>query len=268
MPKKYPPGHIIRGIRHEIDCHDAPVEVVAVADLHIGDPHADMSRIRSLIKGVADNGNRYAILAGDLMNTAIIGSKSDTYGETMTPSQQLETAAELLDPIRDKILAVVPGNHEERISRSAGTDMTRLLARELGLADVYSDTTALVLLRFGRDARHYTPIVYSMYVCHGHGGGRRAGGKINALQDIGTIIDADVYVMAHTHMPAIMSQSSYRIVAQKSCAVLHEQLYVNTASSLTYGGYGRRCGYQPPSNSYPVITMCNTEHRMTATLGG
>lgn len=266
MPHKYPPGYIMPGIRHNLDCHGEPIEVIALADLHIGDPHADMSLIKSLIRGVQDRPNRYAILAGDLMNTAIIGSKSDTYGETMRPSEQLEAAADLLYPIRDKILAVVPGNHEERISRTAGSDMTRLLSRELDILDLYSDTTALVILQFGREPRRGHPLTYSLYVCHGHGGGRRAGGKINALQDMGPIVDADCYIMGHTHLPAIMAQTTYRVVPQKSLAVRREQIYVNTASALTYGGYGRRGGYQPPSNSYPIITLDNTEHRITATL--
>ena len=165
MPRKYPPGYIMPGISHVLDCHDQPIEVIPIADLHIGDPHADMSIIKSLIDGVRENPNRYTVLCGDLMNTAIIGSKSDTYGETLRPSEQLERCADLLEPIKDKILAIVPGNHEERISRTAGSDMTRLLARELGLLSVYSDTTALVFLKFGREYRHCTPLTYTLYIC-------------------------------------------------------------------------------------------------------
>ena len=81
MPRKYPPGYIMPGISHVLDCHDQPIEVIPIADLHIGDPNADMSLIKSLINGVRENPNRYTVLCGDLMNTAIIGSKSDTYGE-------------------------------------------------------------------------------------------------------------------------------------------------------------------------------------------
>ena len=266
MPRKYPPGYIMPGISHVLDCHDQPIEVIPIADLHIGDPNADMSLIKSLINGVRENPNRYTVLCGDLMNTAIIGSKSDTYGETLRPSEQLERCADLLEPIRDKILAIVPGNHEERISRTAGSAMTRLLARELGLLNVYSDTTALVFLRFGREYRHCTPLTYTLYIAHGHGGGRRPGGKINALQEMSSIIDADVYIMGHTHQPAILEQASYRVVPQRHVAVRRQQVYINTASSLAYGGFGRRGGYQPARNLYPVITLCNTEHQITATL--
>lgn len=266
MSKKHPPGYIMPGIKHVLDCGGEPITITPLADLHIGDPHCDEKLVQVLIDKIKDTPNRYTVLAGDLMNTAIIGSKSDTYHERLTPSEQLERAADLLEPIKDKILAIVPGNHEERISRTAGSDMTRLLARELGLLDRYSDTTALVILRFGRSTSHCVPLTYSLYVCHGHGGGRRAGGKINALQDMGPIVDADVYIMGHTHLPAVFSQTAYRLVPQKGLAVRHEQFFVNAASALTYGGYGRRGGYQPASNRYPVITLDDKEHKITVTM--
>lgn len=267
MPRKKPEGLVMPGIKHELDCHGRPIEVLALADLHIGDPHSDKRLINELISSVKDDDNRYCVLAGDLMNTAITGSKSDSYAETLRPSEQLEQCYELFAPIRDKIIAIVPGNHEERITRTAGTDMTRMLARELGLQDVYRDNSALVILRFGHSYLHSTPLTYSLYVNHGHGGGgRRAGSKLNSLQDFASIIDADCFIVGHTHLPASFKQSQYRISPQRGVAVLHEQLFVNTASALTYGGYGNRGGYQPPSNSYPVITLDNRNHHMSVTL--
>ena len=33
MPRKYPPGYIMPGISHVLDCHDQPIEVIPIADL-------------------------------------------------------------------------------------------------------------------------------------------------------------------------------------------------------------------------------------------
>lgn len=265
MARKLPEGAIMQGFKHELDCHGEPIEVIALADLHIGDAGSNEQLIKHLINDIKSKPNRYCVLAGDLMNTAIANSKSDSYSERLKPSEQLEMCYDLLNPIADKILAIVPGNHEERITRSVGVDMSRLLARELDLEDVYSDSAALVILRFGHNFRS-KPLVYSLYINHGHGGGRKVGGKMNSLQEFANVIDADCFIVAHTHLPASFKQQSYRISPQKACAVLHEQLFVNTASALTYGGYGKRGGYQPASNSYPVITLDNREHHMTVTL--
>lgn len=266
MASKSGAGEAMIGIRRNINCNGEPVEVIALADMHVGDPSSDKKLIKRLIDSVRNRPNRYAVLAGDLMNTAITGSKSDSYSEQLKPSQQLALCRELFAPIAEKILAIVPGNHEERITRSVGVDMTEVLSHELGIPNVYRDNSALVFLKFGSDC-HARPIVYSLYVNHGHGGGgRRVGSKLNCLQDMAQVIDADCFIVGHSHLPASFKQQSYRVSPQTMRAVLHEQLFVNTASSLGYGGYGNRGGYIPPSNSYPVITFDNTRHHMEVTL--
>ena len=256
----------INSFIHNLDCHNKPIEILPLADLHIGDPASQEGLIKSLIHNIAENENRYTILMGDLMNTAIAGSKSDFYGEILKPSEQLRRCSELLLPIKDKILGIIPGNHEERISKSVGVDMSQLLATELGLQDIYSDTSALIFLRFGMRKDKKRPMNYSLYVNHGHGGGRRPGGTINALADFGSIIDADCFIVGHTHLPASFKDQTFRVIPQSGTAMLRERLFVNTASALDYTGYGNRGGYQPVSNSYPVITFDNEVQHMTVTL--
>lgn len=246
------------GITHNIQCNNSPVEIVPISDLHIGDPFCDMKLIKKMIDDIQTIPNRYCVLCGDLMNTAIAGGKSDSYGETLTPQEQLDKAVELLKPIASKILAIVPGNHEERISRSVGVDMTKTLAKLLNLETLYSPNSALVFIKFG--------FAYSLYINHGHGGGRRAGSKLNSLEDFAQIIDADIFIVGHTHLPASFKRVTYQIRSGKSVAVPHEQLFVNTASALQYGGYGNRNGYAPASNRYPIITLDCTQHAMTVTL--
>ena len=264
MPKRKTP--IICGIKHEIDTHGQPLEILALSDLHVGDKNCNLDLINKLIDDVKNKQNRYAVLLGDLMNTAIAGSKSDVYSETMSTQEALDKCVELLEPIRDKILAVVPGNHEERVTRQIGFDMPLELAKRLGLENVYDATAALVFVKFGHGKTTAAPLTYTLYLNHGHGGGRRIGGKLNSLQDYALVIDADVYIVGHTHLPASFKTCTYRTVPQRAQATLREQLFVNTASALNYGGYGKRGGYQPASNSYPVITLSNTELHATVTL--
>lgn len=265
MPRKSSPGSLI-GIQVKLDTGSDPLEIVAISDLHIGDPNCNMEIVSGIISGVQSRPNRYAVLAGDLLNTAIHGSKSDAYREKLTPHQQLDRACDLLEPVSDKILAAVPGNHEERISRSVGVDMPRLLAQRLGIESRYRPDAAVLFVHLGRDKRHSRPITYSIYINHGHGGGRRTGGKLNSLQDYGLICDADCYIVGHTHLPAAYKSQRYRLSPQTGRGTLVEQLFVNTASALTYGGYGARGGYQPASNAYPVISFSADEKRTAVTI--
>ena len=263
---KNPDYNIIKGIKHEIDTNGEPLQIIAVADLHIGDKNCNYKLIQDIIAKIQNTPNLYCVLLGDLMNTAIANSKSDVYGEELNATEQLDKCVELFKPIRNKILAITPGNHEERISRTVGMDMTAQFAKRMDLIDVYDASSALVFVKFGRANKTCAPLTYSIYCSHGRGGGRKIGGKLNSLSEYAQTIDADVFIVGHTHLPASFKTQTYRITPQRAQATLHEQLFVNTASALNYGGYGKRGGYQPASNSYPIITLNNIEHGMTVTL--
>lgn len=259
-------------ISHKLDSNGKPIQLMPLSDLHLGDAHCDKKLIRACIDTIKNTENLYCILDGDLMNTAIAGSKSDFYGETLTPMEQLETCIELFQPLVDqgKILAVLSGNHEERISKAVGVDMSKFMAVQLGLGDVYSSTSTVMFLRFGHCTNHDLKRSqnYSVYINHGNGGGgRRPGGKINAMEDMAKIITADVYVMGHTHMPSTFRNQHLLCNPSNHTVTLREQVFVNTASFLNWSGsYGDRMGFQPNSKQPPIITFADTEHHITVTL--
>ena len=259
-------NNIMKGIKIEITDPLESLDVVAVADLHIGDKNCDYNEIKNTINKIQNTPNLYCVLVGDLMNTAIAGGRSDVYSEELNPSEQLDKCVELFEPIKSKILAIVPGNHEERISRSVGFDVSAEFAKRLNLQDRYSATAALLFVKFGHSCKTCAPITYSFYICHGRGGGRKIGGKLNSLSEYAGIIDTDVYIVGHTHLPAAFKQSSYRVTPQRAQATLHEQLFVNTSAALNYGGYGMRSGYTPASKSRPIITLSGTAHGLNVTL--
>lgn len=252
MPRN--PGSVA-GIRHDLENGGEPIRILPLSDLHYGDPNANEKMIRGLIKQIADDPACYTILCGDLLNTAVVGGKSDAKAEKKRITEQLVDMADMLAPIKDKILAAVPGNHEERAYKIADVDLTELLMAMLKIPGLYRPTSALLFIRTGK-GRNGGKVVYSVYVNHGHGGGgRRAGSKVNSLEDLGFVIDADIVIAGHTHLPAVFRKSRLRVVPQTFTAEPQEQVFVNLASALGYGGYGDRAGYQPPSNRYPVIEL-------------
>lgn len=260
----------MRVITRVFEGQTEPLVIIPLADTHIGDSHCDMELINNTIQRILDSPNTYTILDGDLLNVALAGSPSNVYRETMSPSDQLIKCSEMFQPLADagKILACLPGNHEERASKAAGVDMTELFCRQLGIEDVYSPTSALVFLRFGANAvkgKKYK-LVYSIYVNHGRGGGRRPGGKINALEDMARIVTADIYLMGHTHQPAVFRNAHY--IATPQCTISkREQVFVNTASFLDWdGSYGDRLAYIPNSKKMPVIQLDPGIHHINVTI--
>lgn len=244
-----------------------------LADLHIGDPHCVPSEVQRRIDEIKDDPHGLCILNGDLMNTALRNSVSDVYGEVMKPMQQIMFMVDLLKPIKDKIIAATSGNHEARVYRADGVDIMRIVCRELGIEDKYNPDGVMVFLRFGtrgedqhrkegRNPRQW----YSIYSCHGSGGGRKEGAKAIRLADMAAIVDADIYLHSHTHLPMVMKQSFYRADAINCAAKKVDKLFVNTGAALTYGGYGQAQEFKPASIQTPVIHLQAKHKRATATL--
>jgi len=247
--------------------------VYVLADLHIGDPHADNRIIARRVEQIARDPQALCIINGDLLNTALRNSVSDVYGEVATPMQQIDEACGLLLPIKDKIIGATTGNHEARAYRSDGIDMTRLVCRQLGVEDKYSPDGVLVFLRFGKKQAHGcgggnagAPQWYSIYATHGSGGGRKEGAKAIRLADMAAIVDADVYIHGHTHLPMVFKQAFYRVSTQQCSAQLVDKLFVNSGAALNYGGYGQAQEYKPSSLATPVIQLEAWHKIATATL--
>lgn len=253
-------------IRRDIPGDFTEILLYAIADLHWADPNSNHKRIMEDIAYIRDTPNVYCVLNGDLMNCAIKSSISDCYAH-ISPMEELEKCVEIFGCIKDKIICVVPGNHERRHYKTNGIDITLLMCQQLGIEDRYSPTTALVFLRFGKDefhSHHGRPILYTVYVTHGNGGGRKDGGKIQRLADYATVVDADVYIAGHTHLEAGFKKGFFRPNPANSSVTHTLHLFVNTCAELDPGGYGEIGGYDPPWCDRPIIHLNGVKKEMWA----
>lgn len=251
------------------------VEIHTFADEHIGDEHSDIKRVMERIEYVKKTPNAYCIMNGDIMDNATKTSIGDTYTQVFNPMEQLAKAVELFEPIKDKILCITHGNHENRTYKKEGINLSRLIADQLGLTDKYTPTSAVLFIRVGESAKglkeskgsgKLRQICYTMYVLHGSGGGRKEGAKVIRLADMASIIDTDIYIHSHTHLPIIMKQAYHRIDERNNAVAIVDKLFVNTAANLNYGGYGEAQEYKPSSKDTPVIYLNGTRKEFKARL--
>lgn len=262
-------GKNIKIIKIDLPSELKQIEIHIIADTHIGDANCDMAFIKNQIKTIAENPNAYCIANGDIVNWASKNSVSDCYSETLSPMQEIECFSSLFEPIKGKILALTQGNHEFRTYKSEGIDLTRIVARQLGIEDRYSMESALLFVRFGlqsREASRGRKMRYSIFVNHGTGGGRGVGAKAMRLESMSSIVDADIYVHSHTHLPMIFRNSYFRVDPSSSTVNLVDKLFVNTSSALNYGGYGERFEFKPASKISPIIYLNGTVREMNAKL--
>lgn len=245
-------------------------EIMLIADWHWSDPQSNHGRILQDIEYINTHDNCYCVLNGDIMNCAITSSVSDTYAETLSPMEELRVCTELFAPLvkNGKILCVTPGNHERRHYKTNGIDITELMCRQLGIENRFSPTSALVFIRLGEQSGKYhgRKVLYTMYVTHGNGGGRKEGGKIQRLVDLATIVDADIYVCGHTHLPAVLKDSFARPNCGNSSVAYGTRLFVNTSAKMDYGGYGEVMSLKPTCMDTPIVYLSGTHKEMRAVL--
>ena len=251
------------------------LEIHTFADEHIGDEHCDIDRLIERIEYIKNTPNAYCLMNGDILDNATKTSIGDTYTQVFNPMQQLKKATDLFEPIKDKILCVTHGNHENRTYKKEGINISYLIAKQLGLEDRYTPTSAVLFIRFGELASgkketngsgNLRKACYTMYVLHGSGGGRKEGAKVIRLADMASIIDTDIYVHSHTHLPLIMKQGFHRLDAKNSTVSCVDKLFVNTSANLKYGGYGEAGEFKPSSIETPVIFLDGRVKNFRATL--
>jgi hypothetical protein len=219
--------------------------IVPIADLHIGDPLFHEKKFIKMRDWIAETPNVVVPLVGDILNCATKNSKSDIYGEKMNPNDALKYAVELLEPIRDKIIGSVRGNHCIRVYRESGLDIAENLAERLGVP--YAPEGILYNIKFDRYPNLRTgKINYTVYTNHGIGGGRTKGSKVNVVHRLSDIVLADLYISAHVHS-ANGDKDRYFVPDTRAGKITSMTMtYASAGSYLDYGGYAE-AGLMKPS---------------------
>lgn len=246
-------------ITHELSKDFKTVEVYTISDLHIGDARTDIASFKELLKYIMAEPNRFILLAGDLINNAIKSSVSNVYEEIMTPSAQKKWIVEQLEPVRERILGIVGGNHEYRSTKEVDIDITESIADKIGKPSVYREDETLIKITFGKKGgRENKQQCYTIYLTHGAGGGKRPGSSLNNIELLGLSIDADVYIMGHTHKRMAYKSTFRRPDLRNNAIAETERLFVVSAAWQSYGGYAARKMLPPGARgSVPIILQAN-----------
>ena len=231
------------------------IKLYVLSDVHLGSKECDLFLVKKVIKFIKDTPNCYCILLGDILDMALKNSKSDIYSSSMSGADTQKLAIELLTPIKDKILAITPGNHENRVWRECGIDISLWLAEKLNLENNYRANALAIQLTFGKDTNSQ-PYHLTIFGQHGaYGSGRKLGSAMNAIEDMdGIICNADLYIRAHTHSPI---QGSRKVLSFNDKGNIETKIkyYFNAPAFLGIGGYGLDKGYRPQDNSPSYLNI-------------
>jgi len=236
-----------------------------ISDLHYGSLQFSPRHFHRQMKFIDETPNAFYTLNGDLAESTLRSSKGDIYRQVGTPQDQRDWVIEALYPTREKCLGVDDGNHEWRIYKEAGIDISKDIAKALGVP--YRPEGLYLKVSFGKgNNRHEDkPYTYFIYTTHGYGGARTKSAKAVKVERLATWLHADLYAMSHDHvvnvapdvylMPDarthIDKKSGFRI----GIVTAKRKMLVKTNAYLKWGGYAERLGFPPVDLETPTIKL-------------
>ena len=244
-------------IQHQfLGGHD--ITIIPVFDVHWGDPSCMEQEFMAFIKKVSETPNVYLVIGGDILNTALKSSVSNIYRERYMVSEAKRMMAKILEPVKDRILCFVQGNHEARSSKESDDCPLYDIASKLDL-----ENAAFVKIQLGiREWENGTQTnsvkrpTYMMLVTHGSGGGILTGGAVNRFENFAMTVDGlDILIAGHVHKPFNTEPGKIFIDAKNNKVSIKPFEVLAASSWLGYGGYALRGMMRPSAHCIQRVTL-------------
>lgn len=242
------------------------ISIYPIGDIHIGDKcfgKESKHKLFGYIHWIKHNPTAYAILMGDIVNCATINSPSSPFQQDMDLKDQIATAVKYFEPIKDKIIGALDGNHEQRLSRYAGYSPTISICERLQIK--YLESSAVVIFRLGclkkilpsNRSTHRPRASFAGYFHHTTGGGATPGGKINRVEKLTDVVaDCDFYCGAHNHGLGVMPRDIYIVDRVNSREERLRQMLIDCGGYLEWrGSYAEQKQLSPLKIGSPRINL-------------
>ena len=202
------------------------------------------------------------ILMGDELECATRDSVgAGVYEQQEIIDQQLEHFLKVYTPLARAglILGIHHGNHEMRLWKSSGVNLTRIMAQMLGVH--YWGVGKLHYIRVGEQS-------YTLYTTHGAGGARLPHTKMKKCFDLAQVADAEIYAMGHVHAMDYSQRTFYRIDRRNKTVGTEKKHFILTGCYLRHwGSYAHQANMEPVSLGSPKLKLHADEHRIRVSLG-
>ena len=255
-----------------------------ISDTHEGTLLQHTHGIERMIQAVLEDKNNYVAILGDLAEGITIDDKrydpATTDDRVPTPLQQYRSLVEMFKPIKERIVVVLEGNHDYKISARFGNGVRDIFCSGLNVPfGTYSCKLAI------GDKRG--KLQYKAYLTHGYG-------NINSTADDPVRQEANMFLalkrklapkagdcalmaMGHTHKLLVKPPISRLYLADDGVKVKQHytkadyrseyidpdlRWYLNTGSfyknfHMGESGYAERFGYNPTELGHIVTEVRN-----------
>jgi hypothetical protein len=195
------------------------VQLIGFGDLHIGAStynEGKATEVREYIR----NKNCIWIGMGDFIENASKKSiGAGVYEQLMTPKEQITYLRSFLEPIKDKCIGYLRGNHEERSYKDSGIDVADIVCYELGLP--YCDWEFFGIVAGQKRS-------WKVYAVHSYMASKTAGLALNATENnIEKMLgDVDIIFRGHTHKRIVHLNEWFQIDARNNTVKVRQRANV------------------------------------------
>jgi predicted phosphodiesterase len=245
---------------------DAPVPLHATGDWHIGEGGCAESTLRRAVERAAKDPRAIVLLLGDLGSFIAPDDKrwepaAIAEGLTIPDLADwggvlVERIAKIAEPIRNRVIGAVEGNHEAVFSRRNNWDVHRALCSKVGCRALgYS---ALFTLRFEEKGKPKHSRELRVFATHGAGGAATAGGKLRRLERHMESVDAALVLVGHMHAQleltrTTLAEGDARIDQRRQVGVICGTYLRGYSQGVS--GYSERKGYPPTDLGHARIVI-------------
>ena len=229
------------------------VRILFLSDVHFGNKFCDQKEFERYIEWAKKQKGLYVITLGDLLESAIPHSiEGIMWDQVVSPQEQITYIQSKLEPL--KVIAMVSGNHEDRIYLRTGIDPTELMADYLKAK--YLGYGGYLRLNIGK--QHY-----NLVLLHGSAGSQNPRYQLLKARNIWN--DADVIAMGHIHKLYYEKVPYYSIENGKK--VIKETILLRTGAYLRYANYAKVRVMGLPDIGSPILTFRADKHSIDVKMG-
>lgn len=235
-----------------------------IADTHLGSKHSDERTLRRIVSEIEGDDHAYWIGLGDYADYINLSDPRFDPRELagwlfgadeLADIGRAESAhfVEIMEPVKDRCIALVSGNHEDSILRHSDHDVyARIIDGLRNGHELRLNHAGFVSWKFKR--LQGSTWTLRIYASHGSGGGQsggNVGNKLKALVD--SVDNVQVVMMGHHHDPAHRVFSRLR-TRGKGMTTL--DVHAISAPALTgHMLYAQAKDYRPRPTGYAVLSI-------------
>lgn len=179
--------------------------IMPVGDVHAYSPHWPEKRFQDHIKWGMDQG-AYFLGMGEYLDftsasqrailSGLRGSQKSMIDDMV--KEQVEKLYRLIEFSKDRWLGLLEGDHYHQYQN--GITVDQHLCQLLNCP--FLGTSTLMNIQMYSPTNLTNGACVTIFAHHGAGGGRKQGSHLHRVEDLITMIEADIYLMGHSHSKA------------------------------------------------------------------